>query len=217
MDTERAGSSFEGVGAGRGAEESALRRQIDEAIRRFQQGVERETSFQLLFESYYRPLLRFFARKGFGPEASRDLTQETFLGIYRGLNGFRRDARFESWLYRIATTTYLKRVRDASRDKRRGREVAHDDVAETPALSTAPGQLGEVLAEERRRRVRRAVGELPPQMRKCLALRVEQELSYREIAAVLGIEVDTVKAHLFQARQRLRELVHLDPLDRSPE
>lgn len=216
MRTERAASDPAGdrpiPGGGAAAAPEDV---VERAIRSFQAGVEPEASFRVLFETYRAPLLRFFGRKGFSPEERRDLTQETFLGIYRGLHGFRHEARFEGWLYRLATTTYLKRLRAAATDKRRGREVTHDETAPPagPALPSADDPLRGVLQGERREALRQAVRALPGQMRRCLALRVYHDLSYREIATVMRIEVDTVKAHLFQARERLRSTVDLDAFE----
>ncbi len=135
-----------------------------------------------------------------------DLTQETLLGIYKGVRDFRYEARFETWLYRVATTTYLKRLRTGSAAKRSGIETSLDDVTaaqEPPAPAT--GQLEDVLDDERRQAMREAIEELPEKMRKCLTLRIYHDLSYREIATVMKLKINTVKAHLFQAKEKLRE------------
>ena len=208
---------------------------MERAIRGFQAGRDRERCFHFLVTTYYRPILRFFARKGFSPDERLDLTQETFLGIYANLDGFRHESRFESWLYRLATTTYLKRLRAGATDKRRGWEVplpeerAQDGVPVTSdgvpvtseaAAATADDPLRGVLRDERRRALRAAVEELPLQMRKCLTLRIYQEMTYRQIAALMKIEIDTVKAHLFQARERLRRTVDVaafEPPERPRE
>lgn len=63
--------------------------------------------------------------------------------------------------------------------------------------------LHDMLEEERSRLLRNALEELPPQMRRCVQLRV-QDLRYREIAEILKVSIDTVKAHLYQARQLLK-------------
>ena len=70
----------------------------------------------------------------------------------------------------------------------------------------APGgsPAQEAYERERREALARALEGLPPQMRQVLTLRIDQDLKYREIAEVLQISIETVKAHLFQARQRLR-------------
>lgn len=188
--------------------DAAARRVVDQRVARavadFQAGIDRERSFQVVFESYRRPLERFFARKGFAEDVCRDLTQETFLGIYRGLETWRPEARFGTWLFRIATTTYLKAIRSQTAEKRSGEEVSTD--AEGAVVPEVPEeQLSAVLESERREALQAAVGELPDQMRRCLVLRIYHELSYREIAAVLRLSVETVKAHLYQARGKLKQ------------
>ena len=167
---------------------------------------DRDGGFRLLFEAYYRPLRRFFARKGLPAAEVADLTQETFFGIYRGLKDLRRESRFEPWLYRIATTVYLKRLRSGSAAKRAGVEISLDESGvAAPAVRQEAVQLGEVLADERRQALRRAIAELPDQMRRCLTLRLYHDYAYREIAALLRIKIDTVKAHLHQGRARLEQ------------
>ena len=179
-------------------------RTVGGAIDGFQGHVEREENFRFLYEVFFPPVQRFFRRKGFAPEDCLDLTQETLLGIYKGLDGYRREARFETWLYRIATTVYLKRLRSAATDKRAGHEIPYEEgTPESFGLKSPPGQLDSVLEDEKRRAMREAVRRLPEQMQRCLTLRLYQELKYREIATVMKLKIDTVKAHLFQARRRL--------------
>ncbi len=119
---------------------------------------------------------------------------------------FRHEARFETWLYRVATTTYLKRLRTGSTAKRSGIETSLDDM---PAAHEPPApandQRKKVQDDERRQKLRDAIEELPEKMRKCLILRIDQEMSYREIATVMKLKINTVKAHLFQAKEKLRD------------
>lgn len=177
-----------------------------------------DAAFRGLVEIYYHPLLRFFGRRGFSPEDSRDLTQETFLGIYRGIGSFRRDAGFDTWLFTIAANACRKRHRWGTAEKRRGEEVALLDEGEEegggaalPELSPSPAER--TLSQERLAGLGRAIGGLPDQMRKCLVLRVHQELKVREIGTLLKISEETVKAHLYQARRRLREALADEPDD----
>ncbi|HEY0513104.1 MAG TPA: sigma-70 family RNA polymerase sigma factor [Thermoanaerobaculia bacterium] len=179
---------------------------VDRAIRRFQDGSDRQGSFRFLYETYFRAIERFFARKGLPPEDCLDLTQETFLGIYKGLDGYEHRQQFAAWLYRVATTTHLKRLRTAATTKRAAVEVSRDAMEHPEATLAVPGpQLDSLLGEERSRALRTAVAELPEQMRECLTMRLHHQLSYAEIAAVKKISVETVKAHLFRARQKLKE------------
>jgi RNA polymerase sigma-70 factor, ECF subfamily len=179
---------------------------VERAIRRFQEGADRQGAFRILYETYFRAIERFFARKGFSPEDCLDLTQETFLGIYKGLDGYEHRQRFSAWLYRAATTTWLKRLRAAATVKRAAVEVSKDAMENPDTLLAVPGrQLDGLLDEERWRALREAVAELPEQMRDCLTLRLYHQLSYSEIATVKKISIETVKAHLFRARKKLQE------------
>jgi RNA polymerase sigma-70 factor (ECF subfamily) len=179
---------------------------VARAIRRFQDGSDRQGAFRLLYETYFRAIERFFARKGLSPEDCLDLTQETFLGIYKGLDGYEHRQQFTAWLYRVAMTTYLKRRRTAATAKRAAVEVSRDGMENPETTLAVPGpQLDGLLAEERWRALRSAVAELPEQMRDCLTLRLYHQLAYGEIAAVKKISIETVKAHLFRARKKLQE------------
>ncbi len=168
--------------------------------------------FEHLFERFYRPVSYFFANRGFSDDECRDLTQETFLGVYRGIGRFRRDASVETWLFTIAGNIWRNALRSRSAEKRDAKEVSLaaliDDgeqiVGDPAADAGAGGPLDDALTSERLRCLREAMAELPPQMRRCMLLRVDQDMKYREIAAVLQISVDTVKSQLFQARERLK-------------
>lgn len=195
----RAGASPRRSGSQAGSE-------VDQAVRALQRGADPDSCFRVVFERYNAPLNRFFARKGFSSDDCQDLTQETFVGIYKGVKGFRREARFETWVYTVARTTYLKRLRRDATAKRAAVEVSLDSTMEhSPQLSGAHLSPAELEAEDRRRVMRKAISELPEKMRRCLILRIYQDLSYREIATVMRLKIDTVKAHLFQARKRLQQ------------
>lgn len=192
--------------------------EVDRWAARWRSGEGRERVFRELFERYHRPLWGFFARRGFPPEDCHDLTQETFVRVYRGMDGFRGDARFETWLFKIAMNTYRKSLRHGSADKRDGHEVSLEDPedgglrteAETAGEGVLVGSgpppqpLDGVLRRERREALSSAVEKLPDQMRRCAVLRLYQDMAYKEIAAVMKVSIETVKAHLFQARKRLR-------------
>jgi len=171
-----------------------------------------EEHFQLLFEHYYPRLLRFFSRRGLSPEDSLDLIQETFLGIYRGIDSFRRQSQFETWLFEIAMNAYRKMLRLRATQKRAALEVPLDrgKPGEDPEVlyalaSSAPGPDEEALGRERSKRLREAITRLPRQMRRCLFLRLDQDLKYREIAVAMRLSVGAVKVHLFEARLRLQK------------
>ncbi len=179
-----------------------------------------EESFDHLIERYYRPISYFFANRGFSTEECRDLTQETFLGVFKGLGRFRRDSSVETWLFKIAANIWRNALRSRSADKRDGLEIPLTILAEVP-VATAPkaggpgDPLGNALADEQARLLREAIDELPAQMRRCLLLRIDHDMKYREIAAVLQVSIDTVKSQLFQAKERLKDKLvkHFPDLD----
>jgi RNA polymerase sigma-70 factor, ECF subfamily len=183
---------------------------VQKIIEELQAGISVEENFRLLCDLYHRPLYHFFSKRGFSPQDCLDLTQETFLGIYRGIGSFRQDARFETWLFKVATNAFRKRLRWGTADKRTGQEVSleaeTDDDRGLEERVPSPGPVpGEgALQKERARLLRDAIEGLPEQMRKCLILRVYHELKYREIGTVLRLSPETVKVHLFQARKRLQ-------------
>ncbi len=186
---------------------------IARAVRDFKRGHDRERSFRLLFDQYYGVVQGFFGQRVFSPEDRLDLTQETFLRVYRGLEGYRMEADFGTWLFRIAFNTHLKWLRSSRAEAQhadRTPRVASEsesstwDGGERVVISPQPSPLDETLQHERQRELRVAVDALPMQMRRCTQLRIYRDLSYREIATVMRLSIETVKVHLFQARKKLK-------------
>ena len=181
-------------------------------VEAWQRGGDREEAFRQIFHAYYRPVHSFFAKRGFPADQCQDLAQETFLKVHRGLPAFRREARFETWLFQVAANLYRNTLRSQSTQKREAQEVPLDEVGESEPGASCPvsgwgpslGPLDGVLTEEQARLLRGALDDLPPQMRRCVLLRINQDLRYREIADVMRVSIDTVKAHLYQARQQLK-------------
>lgn len=172
-----------------------------------------EKRFRRLFERLYRPVTHFFTHRGFSPEDCRDLTQETFFRVYRGMKTFRGEAGLKTWVFTIATNIYRNEIRDRHAEKRSADEVSLEEALEQgrPVFGASPVEpvdelqdpLDRVLTDERARLLREAVVDLPPRMRQCVLLWLDQGLRYREIAVLLQVTEDTVKAQLFQARRRL--------------
>lgn len=182
---------------------------IAQAVASFQAGIDRERNFGRIVDGFYPPVERFFARKT-PAEDARDLTQDTFLSLYRGLDGFRGEALFSTWVFRIARTTYHRwRQRQARESDRTGRAsgsesaVAWEDQ-EPVVVDSERLPPDQVVRQEALTRLREAIETLPEKMRECLMLRLHHDLKYQEVADVMNISIQTVKAHLSQARQKLR-------------
>jgi RNA polymerase sigma-70 factor (ECF subfamily) len=180
-------------------------------IERWQRGIDREENFRRIFQRYYRRIYVLFARWGFHDIECEDLVQETFLRVHRNLASFRGDSKFETWLWEVAANVYKNTLRSRGTQKRDAQEVSLDDAdgaaggGSVMALeSRERDPLADLLVGERKQKLHEAMGELPPQMRRCVELRVNHDLKYREIAELMHVSIDTVKAHLFQARQLLK-------------
>ena len=184
--------------------------QIEQAIAELQNGRGGERGFRLVFDFYYRPVNAFFRRRTFSAEEADDLTQETFLRVYTKIEQFRGDAPFEAWLWQIASNLYRKSITRRHTQKRAGKTVSLDDEETGGADfflrdTNSATPLDAVLKAEQRSELQTAIEDLPGQMRKCIELRVFRDLSYKQIAVVMRLSPQTVKAHLFQARRHLRE------------
>ncbi|HEX3130675.1 MAG TPA: sigma-70 family RNA polymerase sigma factor [Thermoanaerobaculia bacterium] len=165
-----------------------------------------------LFRRYYRPVVAFFQGKGFSTEESRDLAQETFYRVHKYRDGFRGDSSVETWLFQIAANLYKNTLRSQATQKRDMQEVSLDISQGEPQPSDLGPPWGNreenplkaLLTEERTQKLRDALNGLPPQMKLAVLLRVDRDLKYREIADLMRVSIETVKAHLYQARQHLR-------------
>ena len=184
-------------------------------IRQIQAGIRVEENFEKLFRKF-RPLIHsFFLRKGFSAEESKDLTQDVFFRVFKGIDTFRGESRFERWLWEIAGKIYLNELRRRKTEKRHGIEQSLDartesgDESNPPLEIRAPDLSPEELLLYRQglSALRSAFKQLPDQMRRCCILRYEKGLKYQEIAVLMKISIETVKAHLHQARKRLMALL----------
>jgi RNA polymerase sigma factor (sigma-70 family) len=120
-----------------------------------------------------------------------DLAQEAFLGVWRNLRQFRGDARFSTWLHRIAFTTYLQARRKRGRDA-----PAATDASALPA--------GETPREALRLDVMTAISRLPQDEQLSILHCYHLDLSHEEAAYVLGMPVGTVKTHIARGKARLK-------------
>jgi len=135
-------------------------------------------------------------------EEARDVAQEAFLKAYRALSSFKREARFSSWLYQIATNL----CRDRLRRRRTRATVSLEALEETgPVMvETRPGAHERLLERDLARAVRRAIDALPEEQREVVILKEYQELTFLEIAHALDVPVSTVKTRLYRGLDQLR-------------
>jgi RNA polymerase sigma-70 factor (ECF subfamily) len=134
------------------------------------------------------------------PEDASDVTQEVFLKVAERLDEYDPKYRFFSWIYRIAVNESLDALR------RNAREDQLDDEVELPAPDSADPER-QVGDTEYAGRIRRALLLMNTNDRMVLSLRHFSECSYQEIGQILDLDAKTVKSRLFEARQRLRDLL----------
>lgn len=186
------------------AEENAL-------IARAQKGD--QDAFAILVQRYQRQVYNLALRMLRDADEASEATQEAFLAAWQHLRGFRQEARFATWLYRITYHHCLKVSECRRRDS-----VARAELSATTARMHSPeGRMSaeSALTAERelRETVRDEIALLPPKYRAVLVLRHLQDLSYEEIADVMRVPIGTVKTQLFRARALLKE--RLGGLDRA--
>jgi RNA polymerase sigma-70 factor (ECF subfamily) len=135
-----------------------------------------------------------------------DAMQDTFLKAYRALPSFRIESELRPWLLQIATNTALNMIR---RHKSQAAQSL-DEVLEENPLNEPVSDASTELEVERKLEmatVRDALGELPVRQRQIFVLRYQHDLSYADIATVLGETASAVKTQLFRAREKLRKLL----------
>ena len=164
-----------------------------------------ERAFAELFARFAERTLRYL--RGLVGDAAEDVHQEVWLDVYRRIGRLATPAAFVTWLF----TVTRHRAVDLLRRQRRAREllddvaaegIAHDEPAAGVDAAGLEG-LDRLDAEE----LPAAIAALPPLHREVLLLRYQDDLSYAEIAAVVGCSVGTVKSRLHHARRRLQESI----------
>jgi len=177
-----------------------------EAIRRARDG-DRE-AFEYLYELHSRRVFAVCLRMVGDTTEAEDLTQETFLRVFRKIHTFRGESAFSTWLHRLAVNVALMHLRkkspptvsiDATPDQ--------NDEADSPAIDVgAPDLLLEGSID--RINLERCIKRLSVGYRTIFVLHDIQGYEHREIAEILGRSVGDSKSQLHKARMRLRELLH---------
>ena len=144
-------------------------------------------------------LSRFAASTG-EREGVEELVQDTFVRAFAALDSFRGESSFRTWLFSIERRLML----DRRRAERRSRETV--PVEEADSVSEY-GALDSLIADEAQERVRRSLESLSPTQREVFTLRVQQGMSYKEIAEVLGSTEGATRVHYHNAIQRVKEFL----------
>ena len=157
-----------------------------------------EEAFQMIVKRHERPLYFFVYRMLGDHDETADICQSTFVQVFLKAGGFMGRSSFKTWLFRIAANQSLNHIRSRTRDRTERLTDGHlnEMHAELPADATVAGDehsLGVMVAA------------LPEKQRVTLTLRVYEEMSFREIAGVVGCSVGTAKVNYHHAITALRK------------
>jgi RNA polymerase sigma-70 factor, ECF subfamily len=164
------------------------------------------SAFRTLVDKYQAPLTNFLYRVVLDQAEAEDLAQDVFVKVYRAAGRYRPDAKFTTWLYRIATNAAL----NAARSKHRRPTASLDAMEERGGASqvSAPVEQRpdrELEREETIRAVDRALRQLPERQRMAVVLQRFEGLSYEEIGEALSMSVEAVDSMLRRAKAALRD------------
>lgn len=164
-----------------------------------------QDAFGMLVRLHQRQVYNLALRMLHDVDEASEATQEVFLAAWQGLHSFRGDARFATWLYRIAYNYCLKLMEHRRRDAVVRAELVAESAREQSPASALSAHHALDAERQMRERVRGEIANLPPKYRVVLVLRHLQDLSYEEMAEVMRVPIGTVKTQLFRARALLKE------------
>ncbi len=167
--------------------------------------------FNLLVRRWERQIYGLSLRMLGHDEDARDVCQETFLAAYRNLSKFRGDAKFSSWLYRIALNACHSRLRRNGGAFEQSLDQEDESGRRLEIADATAENAGERMHRDQRvTLVRRALRALPSEMRQVIVMKEYEELTFAEIAEVLNLPVSTVKSRLYTGLQLMRaKLAHV--------
>lgn len=181
----------------------------EELIVKAQQGD--EDAFAQLLDIHQGKVYGLTLRLTGSPEDAMELTQEAFFNAWRGLPSFKRDSKFSTWLYRLATNVTIDFLRKEKRRRSLPLSPLSMDEDDDQRILDIPDHRFTPQSEAERRELQEAVHrgleKLSDEHRQVLVLRELNGLSYGEIAQVLQIEEGTVKSRISRARLALRKIL----------
>jgi RNA polymerase sigma-70 factor (ECF subfamily) len=165
--------------------------------------------FDYLIQKYRKPIIHFMYRMVRNQAVAEELAQEVFLRVYRSRETYRAEARFSTWLYRIATNLGVNYARD-TRHERTASTVYLDEIdsetGTTPDVAdTTPDVEANLLRQERLNAIREHVMALPERQRMAVLMHKYEGMDYKQIGDVLKLSESATKSLLFRAYQTLRD------------
>ncbi len=167
-----------------------------------------DSGFSLLIEKYRKQMVHFMFRMCRNQAVAEELAQEVFLRVYRSRQTYRAEAKFSTWLYRIATNLGVNHARD-TKYERTAQNVYLDqpdpETGTTPDVADSTINVEqELVREERMSAIRKHVMALPERQRTAVLMHKYQDMDYKEIGEVLKLSESATKSLLFRAYQTLR-------------
>lgn len=166
----------------------------------------RSDGFEELVRRYQRPITGYVFRMLGEYESSLDVTQEVFIKVYNSLSKYSPEYKFSTWLYRIARNAAIDHMRRNSVSPQSLEAENADGTYQIQIESKRPSPEQDHEQKEWRTEIDSVVRCLPPAYRDLILLRHSRDLSYDEIAEVMGLPLGTVKNRLFRAREMMREM-----------
>lgn len=169
-------------------------------------------AFNLLVAKYQYRIRSLVSRLVADPLEQEDIVQDAFIKAYRAIGRFRGDSAFYTWLYRIAVNTAKHHLVSAAR-----RPPMQDiDAGDMAPMRTPPRLVEDNTPEMIRQNdqlvqtIKRAIDELPEELRQAITLRELEGLSYEDIAEAMNCPIGTVRSRIFRAREAIRQA--MEPL-----
>ncbi|MGV6816187.1 MAG: RNA polymerase sigma factor RpoE [Thiotrichales bacterium] len=181
-----------------------------ELVERVQSGD--KTAFNILVQKYQPKIITLVNRYVNDPSASMDVAQEAFVKAYRGLESFRGESAFYTWLYRIAINT-AKNYIVAEKRRTPDSEIDCQDAelySDSHALRDNASPERMLLTDEIRTTVSIAIQKLPEDLKIAITLREIEGMSYEDIATAMECPIGTVRSRIFRAREAIDRV--LEPL-----
>jgi RNA polymerase sigma-70 factor, ECF subfamily len=168
---------------------------LDESVWLAQAQAGDRAAFAKVVDLYWDRLYRWLYQLTRDPHKAEDLTQETFLKVLAAIGSFHLGTNFRAWLFRIGHNNFV----NLKRAERKNQQTLPDE----PPSRDLTGPDDKAADREMMAKVAKAVSELPTEFRTALLLRIDEDLSFRDVAGILNITEETARWRVFKARQKL--------------
>jgi RNA polymerase sigma-70 factor, ECF subfamily len=168
-----------------------------------------EAGFNYLVGKYHRPMIHFLFRMVRNQAVAEELAQEVFLRVYRSRESYRAEAKFTTWLYRIATNLAVNHARDTKHERSAQTiylDAPDEETGTTPDVADdEPSVEQHLMRDERMAAIRKHVMALPERQKMAVVMHKYQGMDYKQIGDVLKLSESATKSLLFRAYQTLRD------------